>query len=117
MTYLRAGLYLLPALAAGIISNIFLLPSIERLWLESQLYSSRAWWVMQTSKTVFYNGYLIVLFCAGWAIGLELFWKRWSYYRQFAVGGVVIVMNTVVMVALLAETTAAILALDVLTKK
>ncbi|MEO7300405.1 MAG: hypothetical protein ABI042_17705 [Verrucomicrobiota bacterium] len=105
-TYIRAVLFLLPALCFWASARVFLLPKLEYDWQRSTVAVSEAHWVMNVVHAVMHHGGVVLLALTATFLLLEL---RFAIYRRIAVGATVFALNSAVMLGLTAMCMAALI--------
>ncbi len=112
-SYLKATVFLLPALVIWGFALHFLYPKVLHLWARAASVSgadtASAQVVMDTINILVQNGGTIMTGLVVALLLLEVGIRSWARYRKFTLGSLVFVLNTLVLVGLAAMCIAAIL--------
>jgi hypothetical protein len=105
-SYLKATVFLLPALVIWGFALHFLYPKVQHLWVRAASVSgadtASAQVVMDTITVLVQNGGTIMTGLVVALLLLEVGIRSWARYRKFTLGSLVFVLNTLVLVGLTA---------------
>lgn len=99
-TYLKAALFLLPAVICWQITRIFLFPKFAQIWQNAGGDGSEAQWLMNDLIfLVRYSGWILAAVVLGLILS-EFSLGVWERYRRMTVGAMVLLLNAAVLAAL-----------------
>jgi len=108
-TYVKAVAFLAPSVAVWALCCVFVFPKLKTLWRDADFMDSTMVGFMRTSDFFMEHGMLLSVSIIA-LMGL-LEWRKgewWMRYRRASVGTLVFVMNTAVLVLMLAMLVSAI---------
>jgi hypothetical protein len=109
MTYLKATAFLTPPMLVWALSCVFVFPKLKQLWADLGTVDPALFSFMRTSEFMMRNGLLIAMMTMARFVFLE--WRNerwWPRLRSVSVGTLVFVVNSAVLVLLLAMLASAI---------
>lgn len=99
-TYLKAIIFVLPAVTAWGFACVYLVPKIKEISLRAQLDSSEIRWLWHVPMFLVEYGRLLCVASAAVLVLLELFVRVWARHRLLAVSTFVWVVNVAVLLGL-----------------
>lgn len=118
-TYFKSGLFLAPAVLAWGFVAVFVVPKLKQIWRDADLIDHRIsefQWMIQGLSFAMERMGLILLLAVAVVIALEFSGDVWRRYRKSALGGVVFLFNTAIIVALVGACLVAAIAAPALIK-
>ena len=108
-TYLKAMVFLLPAIICWQFVCMLVLPKLRQLWEEAGATVSNAQWVMNIINLLVQYGLVILITALLILVLLDFCSKTWACYRRLAVGITVWFLNSIVLAGLTAAVVSAVL--------
>jgi hypothetical protein len=103
-----------PALVIWNFADIFLLPKLEQLWRDTNLLTSKAVWILETSHLLIHTTKWLLVPGLLLLVILELCVSSWPRYRRVVVTFIAVSFHMVVLLGLAAVSTSALLAAPIL---
>ena len=99
-TYLKAGLFLVPAGVLWAFASVFFAPKLQQLWVMGGGTADQAQWLMDLIMFLVRHGGKILVAAILLAGVGELRARRWARYRRLALGSLVLLLNSAVLLGL-----------------
>lgn len=109
--YLAAGVALLPTAAVWMFTPVYLLPKLKKLWSDASLQPTDSQWLMDVSRWVFEEGHLLAAGVVLLLVMYEMGPAACHRHRRAVLTGVVLLLNTILLLALTVFIIAALLAI------
>src|SRR5437667_3385967 len=110
LTYLKGGIFILPALLFWTFAHIFIFPKLQQIWRDAGFEAPTIQSIVRASNSFSEHGPLI---CAAVILVLILLeWRNrtWPRYRRVSVGTVAFLLNSAVLFVLTTMLASALLA-------
>ena len=108
-TYLKAMVFLLPAIVCWQFACVFLVPRLGEYWQKAGSKVFKIQWIMDIINFLVGNGLAILIVLLLILVLSEFYFKAWGCYRKIAVSILVWLLNAIVLVELTAMVIVALL--------
>ena len=108
-TYLKATVFLLPAIICWQFACVFLVPRLGEYWQEAGSKVSKVQWIMDIINFLVRNGLAILIVLLLILVLSDFCFKTWACYRRLVIGITVWLLNSVVLAGLTAMVVLALL--------
>ncbi len=109
-TYVKAVVFVTPAVSALAFSMIYLLPKLQEIWKQAGFSEPSAYQALSLAAFALQNGFLILLALALILALLEWRSTLWPRYRRAFVGTATFIVNTTVLIFITAMFATALMA-------
>ena len=108
-SYAKAAGFLVPAVLLWSFATVFLVPKLQMIWSAGAGPASDAQWLMDGLRFLIMNGALVMWTILLALVLIEWLVRPWARYRRAALGTLVFLLNTVVLLGLTVMCVAALL--------
>jgi hypothetical protein len=99
-TFLKAAAFLLPAVVLWGFASVFFAPKLQELWARGGGTTGDAQWVMSMVMFLVHHGSQILFVAGLLAVAGEFRARQWARYRRLALGSLVLLLNSAVLLGL-----------------